>query len=215
MGLLILLLGGVLSSFSYAGTVLIVGDSHSVGTFGKTFHEQLRQKTIQPVELRASCGSIIRWWYTGQETPCGYLEISPEGTQRSLKRARTPLIPALFDSVKPSTVIVALGSNYLRGYPDATLFDDVRRLLLDIQRIGARCIWIGPPTMAKFRAELPEFMHRLEALLHSSCILIDSRPFTRYPEGARDGIHFDWEELKPIAREWAREVGSRAASALR
>ncbi|NDG86062.1 MAG: SGNH/GDSL hydrolase family protein [Proteobacteria bacterium] len=202
----------ILASSSHA-TTLIIGDSHTAGTFGKELYAALKESTSDSIELRGSCGSIIHWWYTGHETPCGYLEIDAKGTRTAATKAKTPLVETLLDSINPSRVVVALGANYLRGYPDATLTNDVKHLLRSIAETKARCFWIGPPDMRKFRTDIPAFVPKLEALVKPACTFIDSRALARYPDSGGDGVHFETPELKPIARSWAKEVAKTIAGA--
>jgi len=192
-------------------TTLVFGDSHTAGTFGKELYAALKESSSGPVELRGSCGSIIHWWYTGHETVCGYLEIDSKGARTAAAKAKTPLVEPLLDSVKPSRILVALGSNYLRGYPEATLLHDVKQLLRSIAETKAPCFWIGPPDMRKFRKDLPAFVPGLEALVKPACTFIDSRALTRYPDSGGDGIHYESAELRPLARSWAKEVAKTVA----
>jgi hypothetical protein len=202
----------MICSLVQASPTLIMGDSHTAGTFGRALFQEIRKTEKDLLELRGSCGSIIHWWYTGHETPCGSLEIHSDGKSTERSRASTPLIDTLLDQYKPNRVIVALGSNYLRGYPETTLLNDIQQLLRSIKEIKATCLWIGPPDMRKFQKDLPAFVPKLESLVKSRCSFVDSRHFTHYPDEGGDGVHFETEELKPIAKSWAKEVAKIIAT---
>ena len=195
-----------------AATTLIMGDSHTAGTFGRALYEQFSAVEKGTIELRGSCGSIIHWWYTGHETPCGYLEINSQGKSKLLSRSKTPLIEPLLDQLKPDRILIALGSNYLRGYPEKTLLNDVQQLLKSVNEVKSKCVWIGPPDMRQFKADLPAFVPKLERLVKSSCTFIDSRSFTHYPDTGGDGVHFETEALKIQAKTWAKEVAKTIAT---
>jgi len=201
-----------LAPAAHSASTLIVGDSHTAGTFGRALYDQLGVIKKEKLELRGSCGSIIHWWYTGHETSCGYLEIDSNGKSTLLAQSKTPLIERLLENLKPNQIIIALGSNYLRGYPETTLTNDVKQLLRSIKESKTTCIWVGPPEMRKFRTELPAFVPKLEALVKPACIFVDSRLFTHYPNQGGDGVHFEAKELKPIAKSWANEVAKIIAT---
>ncbi len=194
------------TSLAQAKSILIVGDSHSVGPFGRTLDQSLRAEPDTQVRLEASCGSIIRWWYTGHATPCGYLSIHSNGERISLPKAKTPLLETLINETKPDLIVVELGSNYLRGYPDETLISDVKRLLLDLKKSGSSCVWVGPPSMRKFKHELNPFIPKLEKMITPQCRWINSLPLTHYPETGGDGVHYESPGLKEIGVSWAKAV---------
>ncbi len=187
-------------------SVLILGDSHTVGTFGQTLDRLFRADPEQQVRTFASCGSIIRWWYTGRETNCGYLGVDESGEKFETTRFRTPLIPKLLGPKKPDLIVIELGANYVMGYPEATMKADFARLLEDIRKTGAGCAWVGPPHMRRFDSELKTLVPAIRSLVEKSCTWIDSRDFTSYPPSGGDGIHYGTPVLRPLAEKWAREV---------
>jgi hypothetical protein len=191
-----------------ASSVLLMGDSHSVGAFGKTLDSLLRADPSRDVRTVASCGSIIRWFYTGTPTPCGFLQIDSKGKVTESRRAPTPLLSDFIAEQKPDLFIVELGANYMVGYPDATLVRDVEQLLKDIDSTGAKCLWVSPPDSRKYREERKSLVARLEKLVSARCQWFDSLQHTRYPDAGGDGVHYSTADLIPIAREWAKQVNS-------
>jgi hypothetical protein len=189
-----------------ASSTLLIGDSHSVGAFGRTLDSLLREDPKREVRTVASCGSIIRWFYTGAPTPCGFLQIDAKGRVTEARKAPTPLLAGLISEQKPELIIVELGANYMVGYPDATLVRDVEQLLKDIDATGAKCLWVSPPDSRKYREERKSLVARLEKLVSARCQWFDSLQFTRYPDTGGDGVHYGTAELIPIAKEWAKQV---------
>lgn len=189
-----------------ASSTLLIGDSHSVGAFGKTLDSHLRADKTREVRTVASCGSIIRWFYTGAPTPCGFLQIDSAGKVTEALKSPTPLLSGLLAESKPDLIIVELGANYMVGYPDATLIRDVDQLLNDIDSTGAKCLWVSPPDSRKYREERKLLVARLEKLVSSRCQWFDSLQFTRYPDTGGDGVHYSTSSMIPIAKEWASQV---------
>ena len=196
----------LLSIQSEAASTLLIGDSHSVGAFGRALDAGLRKIPDMKVRTAASCGSIIRWFYTGTPTPCGYLGIDEEGKVTEAKKAPTPLLEDLLSKGRPDLILVELGANYMVGYPEATLEKDVARLLKDIDATGAKCLWISPPDSRKYREERKILVERLEKLVTPRCQWFDSLAHTHYPDTGGDGVHYGTQALIPIAKEWAAAV---------
>lgn len=206
-GLLPLLL--LVSIPAQALNVVLIGDSHSDGTFGEALDQKMRAVPGTTLRTEASCGSILRWWYTGQTTPCGYLGISESGKTTRLEKGPTPLLRRIIADFVPELAVIELGSNYLRGYPDATLTGDLERLFQDLHANQIKCLWIGPPDMRKFRKELPDFIPKLRSLVEKDCEWIDSLSLTRYPDQGGDGVHYETDALRQTARDWASGVFSK------
>jgi hypothetical protein len=194
------------STTASASSTLLIGDSHSVGAFGKTLDSLMRADQTREVRTVASCGSIIRWFYTGTPTPCGFLQIDTEGKVTESLKSPTPLLSGLLAEQKPDLIIVELGANYMVGYPDATLVRDVEQLLKDIDSTGAKCLWVSPPDSRKYREQRKLLVARLEKLVSARCQWFDSLQFTRYPDTGGDGVHYSTSTMIPIAKEWATQV---------
>lgn len=205
----------ILCCFSLAKTaeaksILLMGDSHSVGPFGRTLDSLLRKLPDAQVRTVGSCGSIIRWFYTGTPTSCGSLQIDRAGKISEATKAPTPLVQEMIAAEKPDLMIIELGANYMVGYPEATLTRDVERLLEDVEAIGARCLWVSPPDSRKYRDQRKILVARLEKLVKDRCQWFDSLQHTRYPDTGGDGVHYNTSALNPIAKEWARQVAGAA-----
>lgn len=188
-----------------ASTILIIGDSHTVGPFGQKLDQLLRDEGAK-VATYASCGSIAKWWYSGQKTTCGYFENDLSGTKTEAATHTTPLFPELLQKINPDHIIIALGTNYVRNLNDDSVIADLSLMMNDIRSSGADCFWILPPDMRQFRGELPRLNRLVKAVSGDECRYLESASITRYPESGGDGIHYWSPEGTPLARAWAIEA---------
>ncbi len=188
-----------------AGTVLFVGDSHSVGPFGWKVDELLRAAGHRAATY-ASCGSIAQWWVTGKTTPCGYFFRDPEGVTEKGLKAPTPVFGRLLASVKPDAVIVELGANYAGNPDDDFAVRDMREMARRIKDSGAACYWVTKPDSRKNHDDIPRVLGLTYKAVSDMCEVFDSTKVTRYPESGGDGIHYWFKEGLPVAEEWARKV---------
>lgn len=186
-------------------TVLFIGDSHAVGSFGKREDELLRAIPGFSVATYASCGSSPQSWFTKEKTGCGYFFKDADGRERRGLEAETPLIADLLKAHQPRYTVVALGAN-LYGGPLEWVRDTSAEMAQAIVRSGSRCVWIGPPQgRNEPEPELGRLFDILRAAVGPYCLLIDSRKYTAYPAVGGDGIHFDsiGESGQRTAEEWA------------
>ena len=166
-----------------AGTkVLLVGDSHTYGGFGKEL-AQLLTTAGSSVVRESKIGTAVKYWL--------------------------PLLPGLLRQHSPEVVIIALGAN-MRGYPSATgTSAQIRRIvaLVKTERPTARVIWIGPPREAKDTdVTLAKFNTIIRNGLDASTTFIDSAPYTPVYRGG-DGVHYN----DATAKQWARGVFNQMA----
>jgi hypothetical protein len=188
-----------------AATVLFVGDSHSVGPFGWAMDQHLRDGGHQ-VASYASCGSIMKWWTTGQKTTCGFLSRDLKGAKVSKTTAPTPLMDNLLADVKPDVVVMQFGGNYTVIPSDATVKTDIKNFIAKIKAAGAACFFITNPDTRKHRAENPRVLRLIKEAVGSDCPIFESVLVTKYPETGGDGIHY-WNTLgTPIAKSWAKKA---------
>lgn len=187
---------------AFASTVLFIGDSHSVGPFGWYFDQHLRDNQHQ-VATYASCGSIPRWWMTGQATPCGYFSRDLNGVKTQLASAPTPILDQLLSEIKPEVVVMEFGGNYVTTPSDDFVIKDIRKIVSDIEATGAACFWITNPDTRKNREHIPRILRLIKEAVGTDCPIFESHQVTRYPETGGDGIHYWNPQGLPIAREWA------------
>lgn len=188
-----------------AATVLFVGDSHSVGPFGWAMDQNLRDGGHQ-VATYASCGSIPKWWTTGQTTPCGFFSRDLKGTKVQLAKAATPLMDNLLAEVKPDVVVMEFGGNYTTTPSDDFVKKDIKSFIAKIKASGAECFFITNPDTRKHRAENPRVLKLIKEAVGTNCPIFESYLVTKYPETGGDGIHY-WNTLgTPIAKSWAKKA---------
>jgi hypothetical protein len=196
--------------------ILLIGDSHAVGHFGKHFDALLRQFHDTKVATYAICGSSPGDWMSGMTTPCGY---AIKGTRGEEVRGLEAVVPNYLDLVTthaPRVVIVELGANMLGGSRE-WIETTSKALAQTITRAGSACFWIGPPQdRTHSKVELATLYEQIGTAVSSDCVLIDSRDSTFFPETGGDGVHFDslGEEGIRIAETWAQSTFSRLSALL-
>lgn len=191
-----------------AARVLIVGDSHTGGPFGQTLDTLTRSQAM--VQTYGSCGSTIDWWYSGRSTVCGLFSVNSIGVSTNEMNVPTPKVLNLVQKFSPDKMIIALGTNYVKGYTSDQIKNEVRRLVKDLNEMKMPCVWVGPPDMRNFREVLPNLVALLRAEVSTTCTFIDSREFTHYTDTGGDGTHFGTEELRLQAKRWAEQVNATA-----
>jgi len=191
-----------------AGTVLFVGDSHSVGPFGWKLDELLRGAGHRTASY-ASCGSIAQWWVTGKPTPCGYFFRDLEGVTSKGKAGPTPVFTQLLEQVRPDTVIVELGANYANMPSDEFAVKDMAAMADEIRAAGASCFWVSKPDSRKGHENIPRILELTRKAVLDKCEFFDSSLATTYPETGGDGVHYWFKEGLPIAGTWAQSVFDR------
>lgn len=187
-----------------ASTVLFVGDSHAVGPFGWELDRLIRgDEKVTATSTYASCGSIAKWWVTGQKTPCGYWQHVQGEAPISLKTAPTPIFTSMLAKHRPHIVVVELSGNYMNS-TDTFAIDDMRAMAKRIVDSGAKCFWITTP---KTRLHSERIL-RLVPLVHEAvgdrCEVFESHLVTEYPASGGDGIHYWFPAGMPIAKAWAK-----------
>jgi hypothetical protein len=193
----------ILSFNLQASSVLFIGDSHSVGPFGRSMDQHLRGVGFT-VNTFASCGSIAQWWKTGKKTPCGYFSHTQDGTLVDIKVHATPDIDLLLSELRPRVVIVELGGNYASVSSQDFVRTDIDSLVSSIINSGAQCFWITNPDTRNNRAAIPRILRLIRAGVAERCPIFESYRVTKYPETGGDGVHYSFPQGSPIAKAWAK-----------
>ncbi|MBI5247268.1 MAG: hypothetical protein HY923_08805 [Elusimicrobia bacterium] len=240
--LLALALAAALAAPSVASeTILVVGDSHTVGAFGAHIDEALRAVRGNRVATYGVCSSRPQSYLSESAHGCGhvfrdfdkkppskwlgsrvYKELRKvKGVDKEVEMVKTPELGQLLTDHTPSTVIVALGSNIpINGA-------SVAKTLALIHKAGAACLWVGPPDMRRPTKDEVDAVYAtlaknkvdasvtMEAAKKDGCRLIDSREFSylRYPEKDGDGTHY-MGKLTPLAAKWGDDAAAAALKAL-
>jgi len=206
---------------SGAPRVVYIGDSHTVGTFGREIDSMLRSAyPVWKIETYASCGSSPSWFLPGNAasghiSACGtwfhrYDPKDPARLESLTAAAPTPLIGTLL-AAHPDTVIVALGAN-MADWNKGGIFglDSALALARAIAAGGARCAWIGPPDAAghmpadQAKAQVARLNDDLRRTVGGSCAYVQSR--TAYDRSWPDPMKMHYPP--DAAKAWARQVGA-------
>jgi hypothetical protein len=194
------LLFSLLLSTTVNADILFVGDSHTVGTFGQSLTRLLEHNNYT-VHTAASCGASFRWL---SETQCGLWLHTTGQPDIIIDKGTPPSISDLVNYVKPTTTVVALGTNFV-GYHDNVSISGTMAIIRLIKEGGSQCVWIGPPDSKHYSHEQLNTVYRvLELATKDQCKLIDSRHYTKY--SGTDGIHYTGTKGIKIAEQWATDV---------
>lgn len=198
--------------------LLIIGDSHTEGTFGNTLDQQFRSDGRFWVHTIGVGGSTPSHWLEGRSERWGYFERQEDGVEL---RSMCPQTPKLTDLLKKERdlIIIALGTNFLWDIPQETITQTTRELANLPSSLNVRCFWIGPPRLGS------QYQHRINAiknimansLQNSTCYWLDSFPLSEYPWWfTSDDIHYDsaGPRGREKAQEWARQIYQQIRSIL-
>lgn len=221
-----LLMGtAAISSVAFADGVriLMIGDSHSAGTFGFTLDHELRSALPKAkVTFYAASSATPDYYYYGTSSHGGFYQ-HPANAQASESNKEnpdqpTPKLTALLAQSKATVTVVALSTNLLRGSLD-TARAQILRTIKTIRDSGSQCIWVGGPDERFVAHDVQDELYKIlkSATDEGGCALIDSRRYTHYPDVGGGGVHYDeiWEpdcngqrvHTGPgLARDWGKKV---------
>jgi len=185
--------------------VMLIGDSHSVGPFGRHLDFLLRKEGYI-VHTAASCGSTLKNWITGKSTNCGFFSKNIKGEVIEYNTGQTPLLKNIFDEVKPNILLIEMGANYQYYTFEKQIQEEIRSVLKFYAPMVDRCIWVTHPDSRKY----PEQRLKLALLISETvlpfCEVFHSYEVTKYPSKGGDGIHYSFSTAVPIAKNWANLV---------
>ncbi len=194
--------------------LLYIGDSHTVGGFGRILDRKLRElpaASVAAVTVASygSCGSSPVHWYNGWRTRCGWVERSVDGKSRGATVGATPHVELLIQKHQPKLLVIALGANLMSAGMDS-IRNSTRRMMDTVRASGAQCVWVGPPNgRNKAEPKFSELVAELQKITEGTCSFVDSRPLTQYPASGGDGAHFDGLPAAvrdPILATWTSGV---------
>jgi hypothetical protein len=209
-------------------SILMVGDSLSVGKFGEVVQGHLAQK--YPVAAYASCGSSPEHWLSGEPgfiTKCGYRQNTADSNVfrdfangRPPRPTLTPKLGTLITKHRPTILIVQLGTNWMdRSLTDAQMSNYLDRFISEARRGRVQeIIWITPPDSSRLRKTQGK-VHALirQAARRDGFQLVDSREVTRYVVGKTggDGIHYNSEASEAWARGIQGDLDAKLSRSMR
>jgi hypothetical protein len=206
-------------------SVLMIGDSLSVGKFGETVQAHLALK--RRVAAYASCGSSPEHWLAGEPvfmTKCGYRQRTSDSdiyidfvNGRPPRPTRTPKLADLVRKHKPTILVVQLGTNWMdRNLTDGQMSDYLSRFVDEARRGPVqKVVWIAPPdssSLRKVQGKVHQLIRRVAS--RKGVEVIDSRKVTHYVVGKTggDGVHYNSESSEAWARAIQRELDAKLAS---
>jgi hypothetical protein len=193
-----------------AEQIVIVGDSHSCGDFGRQLVRNLSAKGQNNVVMYCAGGLSTQHWVNGfspkkSDNKCRTYSSKNLQLQDCLGTGDLPSIEKILQfEPRPSRVVVALGTNNL-AMNALSSFDTFSQ---KIKNAGIACHWVGPPTLGQNGRICREHGHNLDSLVKTlrsatknTCEYVDSRPVTR-ADNTPDCIH----RYGIPAHEWADAV---------
>ena len=202
--------------------VLFLGDSLSMGAFGRTLDMSLRENAVEVYTHVAGGASPYYWLRRYEPISCsiGYWEKTPANERRVGYIRAVPKVEDLIDTYTPDVVVVQTGVNLYATLRSKRRTHDenvevVEELISDmcraVHRSGAYSYWITPPEShpkrysSDLQGELAKIMKRVVGEFGGS--VFESAKVTTwktpYPSQS-DGIHYGPLE----AKEWAQSVAS-------
>ena len=136
--------------------ILYLGDSMSMGAFGKTFDEEMREAGFDVYTFVAG-GATPYYWLSRYSTitgPIGYWEKTPGGEQRESVARGVPKVESLLERYDPDVVVVQTGTNLYSTLRSKrrTKENNVKEVECLLSHMveaatqgGRKCYWITPP----------------------------------------------------------------------
>ncbi|MEM8952818.1 MAG: hypothetical protein AAGD22_01580 [Verrucomicrobiota bacterium] len=202
-----------------APRVLYLGDSLSMGSFGRTFDQRMRESNFEVYTFVTGGGSPYYWLskFAPISSNIGHWEKTPSQERRLRYTPAVPKIETLLQTYRPSIVVVQTGINLYsalrskRRSPSENvsevsgLIDDMCRA---IRQSGAEIYWIAPPHSHEQRYP-KELQNQLLSIMKSNVhrhggMVFESGRVTHFtdPYPQTDGIHYGPTE----AAAWAEKV---------
>ncbi len=201
--------------------VLYLGDSMSIGAFGKTFDTAMRSAGFQVHTVVAGGATPYYWLKSYQSLPCtvGFWEKSDASERRVGYVRAVPKLEDLMSNTKPDVVVVQTGINLYATLRSkrrtkeqnvAEIRSLVDQMCYAIAEGGAISYWVLPPHSHEERYP-KELQDELASIMRSVVekyegIVFESQKVTRFvdPYPATDGIHYG----PPEAQGWAEKVSA-------
>lgn len=199
--------------------VLYLGDSLSIGAFGRTFDQSMRSSGFEVHTVVAGGASPYYWLKNYQSLPCtiGFWEKSPSSERRVGYVRAVPKLEDLLETHQPHVVVVQTGINLYatlrskRRTKEANVAEVtslIEQMCFSIAKSGATSYWVLPPHSHEQR--YPKALQEELASIMRTVVnryegrVFESQQVTRFddPYPATDGIHYGPEE----ARGWAQKV---------
>jgi hypothetical protein len=187
--------------------ILQIGDSQSAGIFGKIWHSWMRDQGHKSFHLVARGGSTTESWMDYSKLAGKFRRLDGRGKVSYVEQNKMSSLVDLLVEASPRTLIIQLGGNMVR-WDDEFLSTSLANFFTLLDGHSNKCLWIAPPHgHARPEPRFSAFYPILKSLVEwHGCHLIDSRPYTFYPPGKGDGIHFDslGFEGRRLVKKWVK-----------
>lgn len=203
------------------GRVLFLGDSFSIGAFGRTFDQSLRDAGYEVYTSIAGGGTPYYWLreFPPVSINISYWERTPNTERRLSSIGAVPKVETLMEKWRPDIVVVQSGTNlyaplrssrHSKEYNIQKVESLITKMCRAIASQGdAQCYWITPPDAStnKYPRELQEEMLRtIKRGVGGYGRVFNSYAVTSYPQSqpSSDGIHLAPTE----ATQWAKRAAN-------
>jgi hypothetical protein len=198
--------------------VLYLGDSMSMGAFGKTLDQELRNAGLE-VYTSVTGGATPYYWlsdYSPVSSTIGHWRRTPDENRKFSSYKRVPKVESLIESYNPDMVIVQTGTNMYATLRSKRRSEEAnekevsyvyKKMCERVTQDGRRCFWITPPSAheKRYPKELQQKMRDIMVKITKPYgDIYDSYATTDYtdPFPQTDGIHYGPDK----ARAWAKDV---------
>ena len=168
---------GEVNASSEQRRVLFLGDSLSMGAFGRSLDASIRESEDVVVFTHVAGGASPYYWlrrYEPISCSIGYWEKTPSKEKRVGYIRAVPKVEDLMESYKPDVVVIQTGVNLYATLRSKRRTDDQNKELVEeligdmcraVQKSGAKSYWIAPPEShpKRYPSELQEKLARGEA----------------------------------------------------
>jgi len=185
-------------------SIVIVGDSHSCGSFGSELVKSLKKKSYS-ITLYCAVSSTPTNWVNGTKPSgqvCQTMTSSKPTLQLCSGTGNVPKFATILAAHPTSLFLIAHGTNSLLS---TSVDANYKKMAQMISAQKNSCVWVGPPHLRPDQAKgftpsrlttmegnLADFYSSLDKSVSSACELIDSRHFTAKGTAGystADGVH--------------------------
>ncbi len=220
--------GYTLPLFGSRQNILLIGDSLSVGPFGREMQSYLTEEYGENrVFIYAACGSSPENWLDSEPSflsKCGARVKTPRlFVHTEYEKGRppepfaTPKLTPVLRSARPNVVLVQLGTNWFDVLEGSSSPEALNRLAAILERFAdtilnsdshPTLVWITPPDSERYRRVQADVTKMICSIgQRKKFRTIDSSKMVHYVMGQSggDGIHY----YGPDALKWADAVKTR------
>jgi len=151
----------VQSSTAHAKDVVLIGDSHSCGAFGRALFERLTAKGDRAT-LYCTESSAPEHWLAGrspQDRVCQKMTSPSKTFQSCLENGGVPNLETILKSHRGSKFVIALGTNSLGS---SRADESYRKMSEAVRAVAESCVWIGPPHLNPAQAAVSKKLKGLD-----------------------------------------------------